>query len=386
MIVRIFAFTLMVLALPGHLLAQAPPLQVNAGGEVRIVAPSVHRAHAGYPASILEPAGVFISASTTGAIVVVEGDTLRFEVLSPYFRVRGSVFQMVQPAYVDAGRLYLPHQFFSEWLPTAYPERFTFSDGQLGFAVQPAPQTVQAAGAPTSRLHRIVVIDPGHGGVDPGKIGAGGTPEKNVTLAVSLRLAEELRDRGYEVHLTRTTDTLIALADRPRLANEWRAGRPAALFVSLHANSGPSSARGFETFFLSEARTEDERRVAEMENAAVAFEGPAATSRPPDLQFILQELRNDFYLRASNDLAEAIQRQLGFFHPGANRGVKQAGFIVLVGALMPAVLVEMAFMSNPLEEELLSSPSFQQELGRGLADAIDSFFDSHEYFWEAEGS
>src|SRR5690606_20894181 len=123
------------------------------------------------------------------------------------------------------------------------------------------------------RPTRIVIIDPGHGGRDPGKIGPNGLREKDVTLAIARRLAALLRGReGYEVHLTRTADTLIALEDRPALANRWKAGRPAAVYISIHANSAVGAARGFETFFLSEARTEDERRVAELENAAVAYE------------------------------------------------------------------------------------------------------------------
>jgi N-acetylmuramoyl-L-alanine amidase len=227
---------------------------------------------------------------------------------------------------------------------------------------------------------RVVVIDAGHGGRDPGKIGANGLAEKNVTLSVATKLAGLLRERGFEVHLTRTRDTLIALADRPHLANKWKNSRPAALFVSVHANSGVASAQGFETYFLSEARTEDERRVAEMENAAVAYEEKKANSGPA-LDIVLNGLRNDYYQRASNDFAEVVQRELGAFHPGKNRGVKQAGFRVLVGALMPAVLVEIGFMSHPEEVRLLGTSSFQDKVAFGIARSISSFFESHAHLW-----
>src|SRR5690606_42087182 len=179
----------------------------------------------------------------------------------------------------------------------------------------------------------------------------------------------------------------IALAERPRMANEWKAGRPAALFISIHANSATNpSVKGFETFFLSAARTEDERRVAEMENAAVEFEdgGEAVESHDQDLDWILNTLRNDFYLRASNDLAEVIQRKIGAIHPGPNRGVKQAGFRVLIGAFMPAVLVELAFISNREEAQLLGSATFQRRVSRALADAIDEFFRTHEHLWVSD--
>lgn len=228
----------------------------------------------------------------------------------------------------------------------------------------------------------MVVIDPGHGGRDPGKVGPGGASEKSVTLSVATKLAGMLRRAGYEVHLTRTSDTLIALADRPKLANQWKQNRPATLFVSIHANSGVASAEGYETYFLSEARTEDERRVAEMENAAVAYEEKTAV-KGPAIDLLLSGLRNDYYQRASNDFAEVIQRELGAFHPGRNRGVKQAGFRVLVGALMPAVLVEIGFISNPAEARLLGTAAFQDKIAYSLARSIGNFFETHEHLWVA---
>jgi N-acetylmuramoyl-L-alanine amidase len=232
--------------------------------------------------------------------------------------------------------------------------------------------------APGRSSARVVVIDPGHGGADPGKMAANGLREKDLTLRVSHRLAVLLRDRGYEVHMTRTTDTLVALADRPRLANRWKDGRPAALFLSIHANSADvRSVTGFETYFLAEARTEDERRVAEIENAAVRFEteGPAVPATEVD--HILNSLRKDFYQRASNDLAEVVQRRMAAFHPGPNRGVRQAGFAVLVGAFMPAVLIEIGFLSSPAEADRLATAAFQQQLAHGIADAVDQYFREH---------
>ncbi|MGQ0813134.1 MAG: N-acetylmuramoyl-L-alanine amidase family protein [Gemmatimonadota bacterium] len=252
--------------------------------------------------------------------------------------------------------------------------------------LQPAAllaQSAPLASAQAARtVERVVVIDAGHGGKDPGKVGPTGLTEKTVTLTIALKLEALLRARGYEVHLTRASDTLIALADRPKLANEWKKNRPATLFVSIHANAGGTSAEGYETYFLSEARTEDERRVAEMENAAVAYEEKAAP-RGPAIDLLLNGLRNDYYQRASNDFAEVIQRELGAFHPGRNRGVKQAGFRVLVGALMPAVLVEIAFISNAAEARLLGTAAFQDKIAYSLARSIANFFNTHEHLFVA---
>ena len=170
------------------------------------------------------------------------------------------------------------------------------------------------------------------------------------------------------------------------MANQWKNGRPSAVFVSIHYNSfSQRSVRGFETFFLSQARTEDERRVAEMENAAAAFEnGPS--ERVSDEEAIFNGLRNDFYVRASSDLADDVQRSIGRVHDGPDRGVKRAGFRVLVGALMPAVLVEAAFISNPTEARAINSSAFRQDIARSVSDAIDTFFTQHEHLWAAGGS
>ena len=225
---------------------------------------------------------------------------------------------------------------------------------------------------------KVVIIDAGHGGRDPGRDGPDGILEKNVTLQLARRLAAELNDRGYEVHLTRNRDTLIALADRPRMANDWKRGRPATIFVSIHGNAGEKGAAGFETYFLSDARTEDERRVAEMENAATSYEDSTASGAPV-VDRILNSLRNEYYVKVSDDLAELIQQHLAYIHPGPNRGVKQAGFRVLVGAIMPAVLVETGFMTSRKEERLLATARFQKQVTRALADAIGEFFARHAW-------
>jgi N-acetylmuramoyl-L-alanine amidase len=332
--------------------------------------------------------GAFARVQLEGwrASVLLFNDTLTFYSHSPFFRSAGKTWQLSSPAISVDGALWLPLQFFTEWLPATYSKQLAYRDGVL-IRTSAAPVVAQrdTAKPPAKtgvRATRIVILDAGHGGVDLGKPGPNGLPEKTAVMAMTNRLAGFLRERGYEVHLTRTADTLIALADRPHFANEWKGTRPAAVFVSIHANSGVSRAQGFETYFLSDARTDDERRVAEMENAAVQFEKRRPGSEP-ELDMIVSSLKNDYYLRASNSLAESIQASLATVHPGPNRGVKQAGFRVLVGALMPAVLVETAFISNPEEARLLGTSAFQQKIAWSLAQAIDHFFDTHEHIWAA---
>ena len=221
---------------------------------------------------------------------------------------------------------------------------------------------------------RLVVVDAGHGGVDPGARGPGGAREKEITLAVAKRLAAILReDPTLEVRMTRDRDTLIALRDRTRMANRWRDGERPALFISIHCNANPSrAARGFETYFLSHAKTEDARRVEEMENAAQRYEEDAPKLDP--LHFIMHDLRQNKYLHESSGWAAQIQARLAAVGTGPDRGVKQAGFHVLNGAFMPAVLVEIGFISNAEEERVLRSPIQQRAIAEQLALAVHDYF------------
>lgn len=376
-------------------LAAQASLTIGAGPEALTVPAALHRGYPAFPATALRPLGAEVRSGAEGAHVIAFGDTIVLHTLSPFFTADRSLHHLAHPVYAEGGVVYLPRQFFDEWLPSRYRDRVTVLDGAVvlrGIARSDAPPVAADAeplGVPAPvrppvnprDLARVVVIDAGHGGRDGGAVGPGGIREKDVTLGIALRLAALLRGRaGYEVHLTRSTDTLIALFDRPRLANGWKDGRPAALFVSIHANSSrDANVRGFETFILSEARTADERAVAERENAAASYDRREGAPDQDEMSFILSDLRNEFYVHASHDLASLVQAEIASFHSGPNRGVKQAPFVVLVGAYMPAVLVETAFVSNAAESRMLSSSPFQDRVAMALSRAVDEFFDSHAY-------
>ena len=232
-------------------------------------------------------------------------------------------------------------------------------------------RSAEAPAVPQVR-RRTVVVDAGHGGVDRGMTGTtpshGRIYEKDITLQVARRVASRLETAGVNVIMTRTSDTLIALSDRGRIANR-QAGD---LFISIHVNAAnphwkdPGAARGYETYFLAEAKTEDERRVAAMENEVVRFETDADMPKDDALGFMLNDMAQNEHLRESSDLAETIQGRLGWAHPGPSCGVKQAGFRVLVTAFMPAVLVEIGFGTNRAEAAWISSADGQLQ----IADAI----------------
>ena len=233
------------------------------------------------------------------------------------------------------------------------------------------------------RVRPLVVVDAGHGGDDRGMKGTTTArkrvEEADITLAVARKLRDALRERGMDVLMTRDTDTLIALRDRGRIANEAEA----TLFVSIHVNAAnprwrnPRSARGFETYFLSDAKTEDERYVAEMENDADRFLGETAQPGDP-LALVLGDMIQNAHLRESSELAATVQSGLKPIHPSDNdRGVKQAGFAVLIASHMPSVLVEIGFGSNPSEATWLASAKGQQSLADAIAKSTRKYLDDY---------
>ena len=214
-----------------------------------------------------------------------------------------------------------------------------------------------------------VAIDAGHGGIDKGKVGPTGLMEKEVNLDIAMRL-RDLLVSGYnmEVVMTRTEDVLVPLMRRAEIANS----EGADIFVSIHCNGWfHPDAGGYETFFLSQAKTEEATRLAMEENASIQFEGTGVSPEElDDLGFMLWDMVQNEFVTESSELAELIQRELGEVVDIRNRGVKQAGLIVLKGCRMPAVLVEAAFLSNPGEERLLADKRFREEVARGIAEAI----------------
>ncbi len=238
-----------------------------------------------------------------------------------------------------------------------------------------SPAATSPAAAPgAKRRQHTVIVDAGHGGVDRGMTGMTSARrpvyEKDITLSIARLLAARLEAAGVRVVMTRTADTLIGLYDRGPIAN----AADGDAFISIHVNAAnpnwkdPSAARGFETYFLAEARTEDERRVAEMENASVQYDtGPRAPRNGDALGFMLSDMLQNEHLRESSDLASTIQQGLRAVHPGPSRGVKQGNLVVLVKAFMPSVLVEVGFGSNRSEADWIASASGQAQLADSIA-------------------
>jgi N-acetylmuramoyl-L-alanine amidase len=311
---------------------------------------------------------------------------------SPYARVGDAIIPLGTAPVIDQDVLLVPLQLVSEVLPRLAPGRLLYDPmrGELRVTGTTASGRPVPAAAPVDRVparpraRRRVVVDAGHGGPDNGMTGPlrGGPKivEKDIALKVARELEKSLERRGVDVIMTRTKDTLIALSDRGRIANQ--AGGD--VFVSIHVNaanmrwSRPADARGFETYFLAEARTEDARRVEQMENESVRFETGAHAPKDDPLSFIIHDMAQNEHLRESSELAASIQRRLGDVLPGPSRGVKQAGFRVLVTAFMPAVLVEIGFGTNRDDAQFLSSPTRQREIAETIAAATIEYLESYE--------
>jgi N-acetylmuramoyl-L-alanine amidase len=217
-----------------------------------------------------------------------------------------------------------------------------------------------------------IVIDPGHGGLEAGAKGKFGTLEKDLTLAISLKLAEIVRQkRASNVILTRDRDVDLSFEDRSAIANNNKA----SVFISIHVNgSYRKGAAGPETFFLSKDATDEEsRRVAFLENNSEELDNNIQAEDQDVIKMILWDMAQTAYLNQSSQLAEDIQSQLNNLWGTRNRGIKQAPFKVLTGVACPAVLVEVAFLSNPQEERKLLTEDYQRRVAEAIYAGLAKF-------------
>jgi N-acetylmuramoyl-L-alanine amidase len=342
------------------------------------------------------PAPAVLSALGASAVrgegwaeVAIGGRSFRFLLGAPLYTFEGKLRPLAGAASVRRDTLLLPIQFLSEVLPRSLGDRFRY-DARAARLIDNAPAgvAVRSAARDPNRLPNglrtghVVTVDAGHGGVDPGNPGLyfpRGLKEKHITLELALLLRDELRQRGVKVVMTRSRDTLIDLYQRGSYCTQQ-----CDLFISIHINSlnkrpGYTRVRGFETYFLAEAKTEDAARVARMENEAVRFDRPgSADARLGGLDFLLKDLQLNEHLRESARAAELVQSYLQETHTGPDLGVKQAGLVVLTTARRPSILVEVGFSTNPEDAKLLTTRASQKNLAASMADAVVAYLLEYE--------
>jgi N-acetylmuramoyl-L-alanine amidase len=226
----------------------------------------------------------------------------------------------------------------------------------------------------------VIVIDAGHGGKDSGTLGVDGVREKDVNLAVALKLGNYIQQQMEDVKVvyTRKTDKFIELYKRGQIANT--AG--GKLFISIHCNATPqkpSNANGFEVYLLRPGRTKEAISIASRENSVIKYEDdPARYQKLTDENFILVSMAQSSYMRYSEKFADLLNKEVEKDKSIEPRGVKQAGFYVLVGASMPSVLIETGFLSNKKDEYFLNSPNGQTKIAESIFAAIKKFREVYE--------
>lgn len=363
---------------------------------------SMERGSAAVAAPLLaQPLGLTLALDGSRATVSLGGAAFVFQLGAPFVRAGDVVYGLVGEPYTARDTLFLPLSWLADCLPRALGPRYRWEPtasrleelpvaGAVaaappsgGLRPAPAPRATALVPNPLTglRLRHTVVVDPGHGGADPGNPGRyfpGGLVEKDIVLAIARLLRAELSRRGIAASLTRSTDTLIDLADRGAACRA-----DCDLFVSIHVNAMPAGRRvertsGVETYFLSDAKTEDQQRVAQMENDAIRFESaPAGVTKGP-LDFILKDLQLNEYLRESAQLATLVQDSVARIHPGGDRGVQQAGFMVLTTARRPAILVETGFATNRTDGAFLASSLGQHKIASAIAEGIVAYLQEFE--------
>ncbi|QWU79757.1 N-acetylmuramoyl-L-alanine amidase [Campylobacter novaezeelandiae] len=264
------------------------------------------------------------------------------------------------------------------------PKEFQFtqdlSDKTLMIAFQTAKNTTKTNSNKSAlnsnfRSKKLIVIDAGHGGKDSGALSdkKGTLKEKNIVLSTALKLGNELKKKGYKVLYTRSTDKFINLRDRTKFANDKKAD----LFISIHANAAPNakkakSAEGVETFFLSPARSERSKKAAEKENQG-DFEEINYFSKQSILNFLNREkiiASNKFAIDVQKNILSQVRKK----YKVVDGGVREAPFWVLVGAQMPAILIEIGYITHPSEGKRIANKSFQDTLAKGIVDGVESYF------------
>lgn len=298
--------------------------------------------------------------------------------------VNGHLVKAGEPVIREKGEIFLPVQIFSSSLSKFFPgieiarnhnsiTAKNIREPEPGPDI-PGPVVIQKT---SKDKISFIIIDPGHGGKDPGAIGRG-THEKHITLRVARYIAGELRSSlpDIRVILTRNRDQFIELSKRTEIANKHLRNNSNGIFVSVHVNASLSKKiSGFETYFLSQNPTNDEARTtATLENNVIIMENKSSKGRYNDVEYLEALMLTTQIQKESSLLAVSVQKNLDKnIHEFQSRGVKKADFFVLRGALMPAALVEIGYISNYKELQYLKKTHYQKKIAKGISNGIIRF-------------
>ena len=317
----------------------------------------------------------FVNEKTQKVIFYINGKKIKVTNQVTFIEIEDNLFQLSSKVMNLNNDYYIPiESFFSILQNLSKPSSLKYKNDEIRFTSnfedQKMIKTVDLSNEKEKWEFKTIIIDAGHGGKDPGAVGYRGTKEKDIALDVAKRLEKKIsRNMNVKVIMTRDEDVFLRLSERTKIANDNKG----SLFISIHTNAAEDRrASGFETFLIGLNKNEYAAKVAARENAVLELEGSAKKDLSGE-DLIQATMAQASFAAYSETFADLVQKEIKKRVQSKDRGVKQAGFVVLAGASMPNVLVELGFISNPSEEKKLRSPQYRDQLATAIYRAVEQY-------------
>lgn len=318
----------------------------------------------------------FINNKTQKVVFYVDNKKIKISNQITFIEIEDNLFQLSSEVLIENGIYYLPtDSFFGIIQNLSDFSLIKYTNNEIRFTSVSTDKkiikkNVDLRSEKEKWEFKTIVIDAGHGGKDPGAIGYSGTKEKDIALDVAKRLEKKLsKNMNVKIIMTRNEDVFLRLSERTKIANESNGN----LFISIHTNAAEDRrASGFETFLIGPNKNEAAVRVAARENAVLELEGTTGKKLTNE-DLIKATIAQSAFASKSEQFASMVQKEIKKRVQSPDRGVKQAGFYVLMGASMPNVLVELGFISNPSEEKKLRSPQYRDQLATAIYRAVEQY-------------
>lgn len=322
--------------------------------------------------------GFFVNDKTKKIVIYIDGLKIKLSQNIAFIVIDDKIYQMQSKLIKSNDEYYVPIDDFFNILSVHGSNHHSIDYTTMSISLNSKIKNTKEIPVVNVDLTKeknrwkldTIIIDPGHGGKDPGAIGYRGTKEKDITLDVAKRLVKKIeRNMNINTILTRDEDIFIRLQDRTKLANS----NNGKLFISIHANSAEDRrANGFETYMIGMNKNAAAVRTAARENAVLDLEGGSAT-KLTDEALIKVTIAQSGFANGSEKFAALVQEEMNKRLQSKDRGVKQAGFYVLAYASMPNVLIELGYLSNPAEEKKLKSSQYKDALATSIYRAIEKY-------------
>ncbi len=317
----------------------------------------------------------FINDKTQKVVFYVDNKKIKISNQVTFIEIEDNLFQLTSKVLNQNDNYYMPTKSFFgiiQNLSSSSSIKYTNDEIRLTSisGLKKTIKTVDLRSEKEKWEFKTIVIDAGHGGKDPGAVGYRGTKEKDIALDVAKRLEKKLsKNMNVKIIMTRDEDVFLRLSERTKIANESNGN----LFISIHTNAAEDRrASGFETFLIGPNKNEAAVRVAARENAVLELEGSTGKKLTNE-DLIQATIAQSAFASKSEQFASMVQKEIKKRVQSKDRGVKQAGFYVLMGASMPNVLVELGFISNPSEEKKLRSPQYRDQLATAIYRAVEQY-------------